>query len=195
MTRKLLSMLIAGVFFCGLAVVQAEEKPAPAPAPAAKPESAPVPAPSGPVFMSADWAVKACEAWNANKILTDELVTSGWVDNHKARGQKIMQIYRTDCATSPRIEMRVAKRDNKAMCIYGGKAETAKLDDDVDYVMHAETKRWYEMGRGEYGPMWAMMTGRLEFDGPKLEAMGNMGPFAQFLLLPGKIAADMKTCP
>jgi len=27
------------------------------------------------------------------------------------------------------------------------------------------------------------------------EAMGNMGPFKQFLLLPGKITADSSTCP
>jgi putative sterol carrier protein len=148
-----------------------------------------------PVFMSAEWAAKACEAWNANKILTEELVKSGWVDNHKERGFKVMQIYRSDCPDSPRIELRVSKKDNKAQCVYGGKVETAKLDLGADYVMHANTARWQEMGRGEYGPMKAMMFGRLLFDGPMFEAMGNMGPFEQFLLLPGKIAADTTSCP
>jgi putative sterol carrier protein len=148
-----------------------------------------------PVFMSADWGAKACEAWNANKILTEELVKSGWADNHEGRGFKVMQIYRSDCADSPRIEMRVSKKDGKAQCVYGGKVETAKLNLSVDYVMHASTARWQEMGKGEYGPMKAMMLGRLMFDGPMFEAMGNMGPFEQFLLLPGKIDADSASCP
>ena len=46
------------------------------------------------------------------------------------------------------------------------------------------------MGKGEYGPMKAMMLGRLGFDGPMLEAMGNMGPFANFLLLVGKVPSE-----
>jgi putative sterol carrier protein len=157
-----------------------------------KPETG---APAGPVFMSAEWAVLACQAWNANKILTEELVTSGWVDNHKNRGFKVLQIYRTDCAESPRIEMRVSKRENKAACVYGGKVETTTLDSGADYIMHSQTAYWLEMGRGQYGPMRAMMFGTLKFDGPMFEAMGNMGPFKQFLLLPGKIAADSSTCP
>jgi len=42
--------------------------------------------------------------------------------------------------------------------------------------------------------MKAMMFGRLKFTGPKLEAMGVMGPFEAFLRLPGKIPHD-KACP
>jgi putative sterol carrier protein len=61
--------------------------------------------------------------------------------------------------------------------------------------MSAETARWQEMGRGEYGPMKAMMLGRLKFEGPKLEAMGNMGPFENFLLLFGKVPSDTSACP
>jgi len=78
--------------------------------------------------------------------------------------------------------------------VYGGKAETAKLDQKADYVMDAETTRWQEMGRGEYGPMRAMMFGRLSFDGPMGEAMGNMGPFESFLLLVGKVPGAT-ACP
>ncbi|HMR71111.1 MAG TPA: SCP2 sterol-binding domain-containing protein [Rubrivivax sp.] len=51
------------------------------------------------------------------------------------------------------------------------------------------------MGRGQYGPMRAMMFGALRFSGPKMEAMGVMGPFEQFLLLVGKVAGDSAACP
>jgi len=61
--------------------------------------------------------------------------------------------------------------------------------------MWAETGRWIEMGKGEYGPMRAMMFGRLKFDGPMMEAMGNMGPFGSFLLLVGKVPGDVASCP
>jgi putative sterol carrier protein len=61
--------------------------------------------------------------------------------------------------------------------------------------MFADTKRWIEVGNGDYGPMKAMMLGRLKFKGPKIEAMGNMGPFKNFLLLFGKFPADPTTCP
>lgn len=148
-----------------------------------------------PVLMSVDWAKPACDAWNADPVLTDELVKSGWVKNNKGRGFKVMQIYRTDCKDSPRVELRVSEQNGKAMCVYGGKVETAKLDDGADYIMHAETHRWVEMGKGEYGPMKAMMFGRLKFDGPMGEAMSNMGPFKNFLLLTGKVPSSTATCP
>ena len=51
------------------------------------------------------------------------------------------------------------------------------------------------MGAGDYGPMRAMMFGRLNFEGPKLEAMGNMGPFGGFLRLVGKVPGDWQSCP
>jgi len=184
---------LIGLVVCTLAVlatgaVQAEEEAAPAPTPA--PAEA-----TKPVFMSAEWTVLACDAWNRDPVLTDKLMESGWVDNDGKRGFKVMQIYRTDCTTSPRVEMRISKKDNKAWCVYGGKVETAKLDTGMDYIMHAESKRWLEMGKGEYGPMRAMMFGRLNFDGPMWEAMSNMGPFENFLLLTGKVDTDRSTCP
>jgi putative sterol carrier protein len=43
--------------------------------------------------------------------------------------------------------------------------------------------------------MKAMMSGRLEFSGPKMEAMGNMGPFENFLLLVGKVPGGTQACP
>jgi putative sterol carrier protein len=60
--------------------------------------------------------------------------------------------------------------------------------------MHAKTERWKQMGAGEYGPMKAMMLGRLSFSGPYGEAMGNMGPFTNFLLLVGKVPGS-DACP
>jgi putative sterol carrier protein len=106
-----------------------------------------------------------------------------------------MQIYRADCPNSARIEMQIALKDAKAQCVYGGASRTTKLDGGADYLMWAETPRWREMGAGDYGPMKAMMFGRLHFEGPKMEAMSNMGPFENFLLLVGKVPGDWAACP
>jgi len=146
-------------------------------------------------YMSAEWGQGACEAWNQDPTLTDELAKSGWIDNDGGRGFKMIQIYRHDCDKSPHIELRFQKQDGKAMCSYGGAVQSDKMDAGSDYVMYAETKRWEEMGRGEYGPMKAMMFGRLAFDGPMWEAMKNMGPFKAFLLIAGKVPGDTGTCP
>ncbi len=153
------------------------------------------PAVAQPVLMSAEWAQAACLAWNRDAVLTDKLAESGWVKNDKGRGFKVMQVFRTDCGAKPTAEMRIALKSNKAMCVYGGKVETAQPDGGADYVMSATSARWQEMGRGEYGPMKAMMFGRLDFSGPKMEAMGNMGPFENFLLLVGKVPGSIQSCP
>lgn len=147
-----------------------------------------------PAMMGPQWAEAMCRAWNADATLTEALVESGWVENHKGRGYKVMQVYRADCADAARIELRVSARDGKAVCVYGGKAES-KLDGDADYLMWADTARWLEMGKGEYGPMRAMLFRRLRFDGPMNEAMANMGPFGSFLLLVGKVPGDSAACP
>jgi putative sterol carrier protein len=149
---------------------------------------------AAPSMMSPDWAQQMCTAWNADPILTRKLVETGWIKNDKGRGFKAMQIYRSDCEGSPHIELRVSAKDGKAMCVYGGKVNST-LDTRVDYVMWAETARWIEMGKGEYGPMRAMFLQRLGFDGPMMEAMGNMGPFENFLLLVGKVPGDVAGCP
>ncbi|HET9580145.1 MAG TPA: SCP2 sterol-binding domain-containing protein [Usitatibacter sp.] len=148
-----------------------------------------------PVLMSADWARAACTAWNADAVLPVKLQESGWADNNKKRGHKVLRIARTDCPSSPKVELRIAPKDGRAQCIEGRVADATAIDTDVDYLMTAETKRWSEMGRGEYGPMRAMMFGRLKFDGPMTEAMGNMGPFESFLLLVGKVPGDPGSCP
>jgi putative sterol carrier protein len=144
-------------------------------------------------LMSEEWAKEACTAWNADATLTKDLFESGWAGNDKKRGYKALQVARKDCAASPKVELRIAGKDGKALCVAGGKS-VDKLDLDVDYAMVADTKRWLEMGKGEYGPMRAMMFGRLSFDGPMGEAMGNMGPFESFLLLVGKVPGE-PGCP
>jgi putative sterol carrier protein len=148
---------------------------------------------AAPVLMSIDWTAQACDAWNKDATLTNGLADK-WIKNDNGRGYKIIQMYRTDCGDGYKTEMKITGKDGKAMCVYGGKAQSA-LNLDVDYLMHAETKRWEEMGAGEYGPMKGMMFGRLKFSGPKMEAMGVMGPFESFLLLVGKVPGDVSTCP
>jgi len=150
---------------------------------------------AAPVMMSSDWAKDACVAWNADSTLTAGLKDSGWTLNDAGRGYKVIHVYRTDCKGSRPVELRIATKEAKATCAYGGAIETAKLDDGADYLMHAETPRWVEMGKGDYGPMKAMLFGRLKFEGPKMEAMANMGPFESFLLLVGKVPSDAASCP
>lgn len=145
--------------------------------------------------MAPLWAKALCTAWNADPVLTGKLVETGWVRNDAGRGFKAMQVWRADCANSGRAELRIALKDDKAMCVFGGAAETRDLNGSTDYRMWADTARWREMGAGEYGPMRAMLLGRLNFDGPQLEAMGNMGPFENFLRLVGKVPGDWSSCP
>ncbi len=152
-----------------------------------------IPATGAVPLMSTEWADLACKAWNENPILTDELATE-WIKNDQKRGFKVIHMYRTDCGEDTKVEMTISAKDSKAMCTYAGKIQHTDLNYSSDYVMHAETTRWKEMGAGDYGPMRAMMFGRLKFQGPKMEAMSVMGPFEQFLLMPGKVPGDA-ACP
>jgi putative sterol carrier protein len=144
-------------------------------------------------LMSAEWADKACQYWNTNPALTTELAEK-WATNDGGRGYKIIHMYRTDCGEKTAVEMTISTKGGKTTCVYAGPIKNATLNLAMDYKMHAETKRWREMGAGEYGPMRAMMFGRLKFEGPKAEAMKVMGPFEQFLLIPGKVPGD-DACP
>lgn len=148
---------------------------------------------AAPALMSAEWTAQACEAWNKDDTLTTGLGDK-WIKNDGGRGHKIIHLYRTDCGEATQTEMKIVPKDGKAICAYGGAVQTAKMAYAHDYTMHATTEKWGEMGAGEYGPMKAMMFGRLKFVGPKVEAMTVMGPFETFLKLPGKIAYD-KACP
>ncbi len=145
-------------------------------------------------LMSQAWAAQACNAWNAEPLLTDGLTESEWIQNDADRGYKIIQLYRSDCHQSPRVQIRISRVNDMAKCVYGGGVDK-QLDLEVDYIMYADTARWTEMGRGEYGPMRGMLFGRLKFEGPKWEAMKNMGPFRKFLLLTGKVPSNVDSCP
>ncbi len=148
-----------------------------------------------PAMMSVEYIKQFCDAWNADELMTKGLADSEWVDNDGDKGFKIIQLYRKDCPDSPHVEMQFERQDNKAMCVYAGKVENPDLDRSADYEMFADTDRWIEIGNGDYGPMKAMMFGRLKFKGPKIEAMGNMGPFKNFLLLFGHFPSDPTICP
>ena len=150
--------------------------------------------PNEPVLMSADWATQTCDAWNKNTTLVDGL-GGKWIANNQGRGYKIIHLYRSDCEASPQVELRISDKDGKAVCTYGGKIEMTKLIPSSDYLMYATTEKWHDMGAGKYGPMSAMMFGRLKFKGPQMEAMSVMGPFSQFLLLVGKIQSNESVCP
>ena len=157
----------------------------------------PVVKPDGdyPPMMSIEYIKQFCAAWNADELMTKGLADSEWVDNDGDKGFKIIQLYRNDCPDSPHVEMQFERQDDKAMCVYAGKVENPELDRRADYEMYADTNRWIEIGNGDYGPMKAMMFGRLKFKGPKIEAMGNMGPFKNFLLLFGYFPSDPTVCP
>ena len=148
---------------------------------------------AAPAMMSAEWTAQACDAWNKDPVLMDGLADK-WIKNNQNRGYKIIHLYRTDCGETTQTEMKIVPKDGKAICVYGGAVQNTKMDHSADYTMHATTERWNEMGAGEYGTMKDMMPGRLKFTGPKMEAMGVMGPFGAFLQLPGKIPGD-QACP
>jgi putative sterol carrier protein len=160
-------------------------------------KQAPAAASSGELnpLMSVAYIGQFCDAWNVDELMTKGLADSEWVDNDGDKGFKIIQLYRNDCPDSPHVEMQFERQDDKAICVYAGKVENPDLDRSADYEMFADTKRWIEIGNGDYGPMKAMMFGRLKFKGPKIEAMGNMGPFKNFLLLFGYFPSDPTVCP
>lgn len=150
-------------------------------------------------FMDAAWAKQACDAWNADNELTTGLVdTDGysWIKNDNARGYKLVQMYRTDCGESTKIQLNIALQGDKATCNYGGVPDGKKMDTSYDYLMHATDADWICMGEGKFGcgAMGAMGTGKLKFTGPKIEAMKVMTPFEGFLQLTGKVAGTKTEC-
>ena len=149
------------------------------------------------VFMDAAWTEKACEQWNQIEELTTGLGGDGWAANNADRGYKVIQVYRVKCGEESKVELEISDKDGKAICTYGGAVKHPELNYDVDYLMFAEEEDWVCMGEGSWGcgAMGAMMTGKLNFKGPKGEAMGVMGPFDNFLLLTGKVPGDKEACP
>jgi len=148
-------------------------------------------------FMDAAWAASACSAWNSTPALVNDLGGDKWAANDGGRGYKIIQMYRIKCGEGSKVELEIQNKDGKAHCARGGEVKHATLDPKVDYLMYATDEDWACMGQGKFGcgAMGAMTTGKLKFKGPKMEAMGVMGPFDKFLLLTGKVAGDTSACP
>ncbi len=156
-------------------------------------------------FMDAAWAKQACDTWNKTPVLTNQLAQMPgdmfgdgykWIKNNAGRGYKLIQIYRdgNGCGAKKAIQLTIADKNGKAMCIYGGKPDGKKMNFNVDYVMHATDANWTCMGSGKCGVMGSMMTGKLKFKGPKMEAMKVMKPFAEFLKLTGKVPGAKTAC-
>jgi len=146
-------------------------------------------------FMDAAWAKQACDAWNNNATLTNEL-GGDWASNDGGRGYKMIQMYREQCGPDSKVQLNISNQDGKAICTYGGKPDGKAFDKSMDYIMYATDEDWVCMGEGRFGcgAMGAMTTGKLNFDGPKMEAMGVMGPFNAFLQLTGTIGGEKGAC-
>ncbi len=173
MQRKLISALAALGFIASASAVQAG------------------------TFMDADWAAKMCDAWNKNSELTKGLGGDSWAANDAGRGYKTIHLYREKCGESSKVELQISDKNGKAVCVYGGAVKHSSPNYDVDYLMYATDEDWTCMGEGSFGcgAMGAMMTGKLNFKGPKTEAMGVMGPFDSFLVATGKIGGSKSSCP
>ncbi|MDW8067267.1 MAG: SCP2 sterol-binding domain-containing protein [Aquificaceae bacterium] len=145
---------------------------------------------SAPVFMDGEYAKALCDTWNKTPQLSEQLGKSeSWV----AVPERKLFMYREDCGDGKQIQLTIRNEGGKAQCVYGGPAKDKRGKDD--FLMYAETKRWLEMGRKEYGPMRAMMLNRLKFEGPKGVAMKNMGPFEAFLDIVDNPPHDASRCP
>lgn len=143
-----------------------------------------------PVFMDAEWAKAFCEVWNNTPTLVNELgQNSAW---NEVPERKLF-LYRKDCGKDKVVQLTIKNENGKATCVYGGWKKDERTDND--FLMYADTKRWLEMGRKEYGPMKAMFFGRLKFKGPKGVAMRNMGPFEAFLDAIDEVQSDTSRCP
>jgi putative sterol carrier protein len=148
-------------------------------------------------LMDAGWAGDLCKAWNANATLTTELGGDAWAKNNAGRGFKVIHLYREKCGPGSAVELVITDKDGKAVCTHGGAITEAVLNKEVDYLMHATDEDWACMGEGKFGcgAMGAMMSGKLQFSGPKAEAMKVMGPFESFLQLTGTVPGSTDACP
>ena len=146
-------------------------------------------------FLDAEWAVKACEGWNQSEMLTTKLAKK-WIKNDGDRGYKVIRMYRTECGEETQVQMTIVEQDGKATCEYGGLPDDKAFNKKQDYLMHATDDHWSCIGEANFGcgAMGAMMSGKLKFTGPKMEAMGVMKPFGAFLKLTGELGGEKTAC-
>lgn len=142
----------------------------------------------GAALMDQNYAQMLCQKWNETPKLVNMGKNSSWASVPVRK----LFLYRNDCKALGQVELIIQNENGKAICTYGGAAKDRRTGND--FLMHAKTKNWEAMGRGDEGPMKAMMFGDLEFSGPKFVAMENMGPFSQFLLNIGRVP-HTDACP
>ena len=149
-------------------------------------------------FMDAGWAKKVCNKWNTNNILSQQLAGS-WIANDAARGYKLIQMYRTECGASSKIQLTIQSKGGRALCTYGGYPNNKRFNVSVDYLLHAKDKHWICMGEGKFGcgAMGAIKTGKLKFKGSQVEMKQVIEPFSTFLNLVGQISGNrgIDHCP
>ncbi|HHG75204.1 MAG TPA: SCP-2 sterol transfer family protein [Persephonella sp.] len=142
-----------------------------------------------PKFMDPEYAKEFCDLWNKTPTLTDGL--SKWSKKAGKKGYRIIRFYRQDCGGDEKaVEVHIAPKDGKAVCIYGGKA----TDQSPDFLMFATDKNWKSLAKGEFGFLGMGIMSKMTFEGSKWEAMNNMGPFKAFLLNLNKVPHSME-CP
>lgn len=180
MFKKMTIATILGLGLAGSTMAVAADAPS-----AATNSTTQAPA-TAPAFMSPAWAQNLCTAWNNSPTLTDKLAGS-WAKNNGGKGYKVMEVSDSNMKTTPPVQLEIALKGGKAECIYGGPIKVTKLNYNYDYKMWATTHNWHHMG----SPMMAMMWGDLNFKGPKMEAMENMGPFSAFLKLVKDVPATV----
>jgi putative sterol carrier protein len=129
-------------------------------------------------FASLD---KLASDYNAGPTAA-ELVASGWAGNDGGRGFKVIQIVVEGTDMTAELHL-----DGTGKIVKYNRGLPTKVNFDFDYKMTSTKDGWAEMATGKNGPMYHMtpFVGALSFEGPMKEAMGNMGPFAQFLIVIG----------
>ncbi|CAG0878818.1 unnamed protein product [Cyprideis torosa] len=88
-------------------------------------------------------------------------------------------MYRTECGEETQVQLTLVEDQGSAVCAYGGAPDDKEFNKKQDYQMHASDEHWTCIGAGKFGcgAMGAMMSGKLKFTGPKMEAMGTLGEY------------------
>ncbi len=144
---------------------------------------------SGMKFMSPAFAGKLCNAWNQSS-LPAALGEGGsdWISQGELEGKQTMVFWVKNCST-PKVQLTVENQNGKAVCTYGGAAQSSS----PDWKIYPPTDKWYKCATG-VNPMWQLMG---NFKGDMGTAMKNMGNFKIFFKVVGGLAksnnADYKS--